>query len=223
MSTEEDELRAWRSERIRRVKRWLRPLPRRTNLRRYPLLKFFAERVRKRSYLWSFRVANVVPALYAGCILSLMPLVGFQIALACLLAVWLRANLPILFGLQWISNPLTIFPIWYGAYQIGRHFLGLFGIGTPPLRRTELRFLLDNFLSGNWGGNFERLLAGFGVTCLGALIAGTFLGALSSTAYRIAAKRTAASYALLKQKAEERKNPTARPSPEHPSDTSEKP
>ena len=77
MTVEESELEETRWRRIRRVKKWLRPLPRRATIHRYPILKFFAESARKRIYLWSFRVENAVPAIYAGCILSLTPDVPF--------------------------------------------------------------------------------------------------------------------------------------------------
>lgn len=188
----------WR--RIRRVKRWLRPLPRRATIHRYPILKFFALAARKRAYIWSFRVENAVPAIYAGSILTLLPIYGLQIVLALLLALLLRGNLPILVGLQIVSNPLTVIPIWFSAYQIGRHFLGVLGIAAAPLTRTEVQALLYNFTHGHWGGNIERLLTVFGVTSLGAIIMGTFFGLVGSMSYRIIANRTAASYKILKKK-----------------------
>ena len=200
MTTEENELHATRSRRIRRVKRWLRPLPRRATIHRYPILKFFAESARKRAYIWSFRVDNAVPAIYAGCIVTLIPIYGLQVVLALLLAVWLRANLPILVGLQVVSNPLTVIPIWFSAYQIGRHFLGVLGVDAAPLARREVQTLLYNFTHGLWGENIDRLLTVFGVTSLGAIIMGSFFGLIGSISYRIVASRTAASYQILKDK-----------------------
>ena len=197
MTTEETHLRKIRGERIRRVKRWLRPLPRRATIHRYPFLNRFADFARKRIYLWSFRVENVVPALYAGCILTLLPVYGIQVPTALLLAVLLRANLPILVGLQIVSNPFTVLPIWFAAYQMGRHFLAIFGINALPLNRHEVQALLDNFATGAWGENMERLLSAFAVTSLGAIIIGTFIGLVASVTYRIVAKRTATSYAAL--------------------------
>jgi uncharacterized protein (DUF2062 family) len=200
MTVEENALHETKWRRIRRVKRWLRPLPRRTNVHRYPILKFFAEKARKRVYIWSFRVEHAVPAIYAGCILTLLPLYGLQIVGALILALLLRANLPILVGLQIVSNPITVFPIWFSAYQIGRIFVGVIGIEAAPLARSEVHTLLYNFTHGLWGENMDRLLTVFGVTSLGAIIMGTFFGLIGSTAYRIIASRSAASYALLKDK-----------------------
>ncbi|MDQ8194708.1 DUF2062 domain-containing protein [Coraliomargarita sp. SDUM461004] len=206
MTAEESEFNKTKWRRIRRVKKWLRPLPRRANIHRYPILKFFSEAARKRIYIWSFRVENAVPAIYAGSILTLMPIYGIQVPLAFLLALVLRANLPILVGLQVVSNPLTVLPIWYAAYQIGRIFLGFVGIQVDPLNHQEVRLLLDNFIHGAWGNKFDNIAMVFGVTNLGALVMGTFFGLIGSVIYRIVANRTAASYALLRAKMNDHKS-----------------
>jgi uncharacterized protein (DUF2062 family) len=200
VTAEENEFQETKWRRIRRVKRWLRPLPRRATIHRYPILKFFAEAARKRSYIWSFRVENAVPAIYAGSILTLMPLYGIQLPLALLLALLLRANLPILAGLQIVSNPLTAVPIWVADFQVGRVILGIIGIETMPLTRNEILNLLYDFVHLNWGDNFERMSSVFGITSLGAIVMGVFFGLVGSISYRIVASRTAASYEILKKK-----------------------
>lgn len=197
MTSEEHELRQARIKRIRRVKRWLRLLPRRSNIHRYPILRLFAESARRRIYLWSFRTENAAPAIYAGCILTLLPLYGIQIPLAFLLALLLRANLPIMAGLQVVSNPITVLPIWYAAYQIGRNFLSVIGFETSPLSRGEVRIMLENFTSGEWGTHLDRLMTVFGITSLGSIIMGTFIGLIATYTYRTVAIRTTASYARL--------------------------
>ena len=205
MTAEESEFNQTKWRRIRRVKKWLRPLPRRTNMHRYPILKFFAKATRKRIYIWSFRVENAVPAIYVGSILTLMPLYGIQVPTAIILALLLRANLPIIVGLQVISNPLTVLPIWFAAYQIGRIILSVIGINVDPLNREEVRLLLDNFIHAAWGAKLVNLATVYSVTSLGAIVMGIFFGLIASFAYRIVAKRTAASYAFLHQKIKERK------------------
>jgi len=205
MTAEESELNESKFRRIRRVKRWLRPLPRRSNIHRYPILRFFAEAARKRTYLWSFRVENAVPAIYAGCIITLLPLYGIQIPLALLFAVLLRANLPIVAGLQIVSNPVTIIPIWFAAYQIGRHFLSVIGVDVARLGRVQVQALLHNFSHANWGENINPLLSAFAVTSLGSIMMGIFFGLIASFIYRIVAIRTAASYALILKKIKDHK------------------
>lgn len=200
MEREERAFREQRSRRIRRVKRWLRPLPRRTNIHRYPILNRFSKFARKRAYLWSFRVEHAVPAIYAGCLLTLLPLFGIQFALTLVVALLFRANLPIIAALQMFSNPVTVIPIWFSLYQIGRYFLSVFSVDAPPLAHGEVRIILDNFMAGNWGSNFEHVALVFGITSLGSLIMGIFIGFILSMVYRIVARRTARSYAVLHHK-----------------------
>lgn len=209
MTVEEHELREKARNHIRRVKRWLRPLPRRSNIHRYPVLKLFASSARKRPYLWSFRTENALPAIYGGCLLALQPLYGIQILLAVVLAIWLKANLPILFSLQLISNPLTVWPIWFACYEVGRNVLMLFKVEALPLRRYELQVVLDNFASGDWGSNLDRMASVFGVTALGATIVGLFFGVVLSIAYKIIASRSLASYQLIRDKLKHHKKTTS--------------
>ncbi|WP_269525922.1 DUF2062 domain-containing protein [Coraliomargarita parva] len=200
MTQEEKALHTERRKRIRRVKRWLRPLPRRATIHRYPILGRFADTARQRIYLWSFREANAIPAIYAGFIITLLPIYGIQIPLAFLFALLLRANLPILVGLQMVSNPITVWPLWFAAYQIGRHILSVIGVITQQLTKEQVMHLLHNFSHADWGSNLGRLATVFGITCLGAIVMGIFFGLVTSVAYRIIARRTVASYAVLIEK-----------------------
>lgn len=108
----------WRQRR-RRIRTWLKPLPRRANVKRYPVIKWFAEFAHKRPYLWSFKNAAVVRAIYMGSLLTFMPSYGVQIPLAFGAALVGRANLTILVGLQMLNNPLTLGPIYLSTYSIG--------------------------------------------------------------------------------------------------------
>ncbi len=210
MDQEEVQLRLERHRRIRWMKRLLRPLPRRANIHRYPFLRRFSGFARRRAYLWSFRVSAMTPAFYGGAILSLLPLYGVQIPLAFLLSLVLRANLPVVFGLQFITNPFTIAPIYFVSFQIGRLFLSLFGVQISPLTVSELAALLNNLFSGYWAQGIEYLLQVFAITSLGGLIVGTFVGAMLSMAYRIMVRRGEATFARLRelQLARERQNRT---------------
>ena len=187
MTQDEHLMNKQRHERIARVKRILRIMPRRATVHKFPVLKWFAAAARKRSYLWSFRVKMVVPAFYAGCILSLLPLYGIQLPLAVALSFLLRANLPLLTTLQFITNPLTALPVYFTAYQIGRVILHPFGVGSPSLNMSEMNILIESLKAGNWGFNLNYLATVWSITALGGCILGTFLGALASGMYRLAA------------------------------------
>ena len=119
--------------RRRRLRNLLRPLPRRANIRRYPVIKRFAEMASKRPYLWSFKREQVVPALYVGGVISLLPLYGVQFLAALGAALLFRANLTVLIALQFITNPFTIVPLYLVAYQFGRLLTGDgAGFVAPP-------------------------------------------------------------------------------------------
>ena len=45
--------------------------------------------------------------------------------LASVLAIVSRCNLPVAFALVWITNPLTIPPMFYFAYRLGAWLLGM--------------------------------------------------------------------------------------------------
>ena len=48
------------------------------------------------------------------------PTVGFQMALVVFLAWLLRANKVVGLPIVWITNPLTIVPVYYPCYVVGR-------------------------------------------------------------------------------------------------------
>ena len=130
--------------RRRRIRRLLRHLPRRANLARYPVLKWFAAHAAKASFLWSFKRANVMPSLYAGSVLAFLPLYGLQLFLAFGAALGLRGNLTVMVALQFVTNPFTIVPVYGFTGWIGYWVLGLFGLGAdlnPALRLTNALFV----------------------------------------------------------------------------------
>jgi len=114
----------------RRRLRWLlKKLPRRANIDRYPVLRRFADAARKRPYLWSFKRAQVVPAVYVGTVLALMPTYGLQFLIAFVAAMVFRANATVMVGLQLITNPLTLAPIYLFTDWLGRRVIDTTGYG----------------------------------------------------------------------------------------------
>lgn len=118
-----------RYTRIRRAKQILRFLPRKTNIHRYPILKYFANAARKRPALWSFRTKHVSPAIYAGCIIAFLPIYGIQIPLAFLAAFIFRANLLVATALQLITNPITFVFIYTFNYMAGKTMIDFWNLG----------------------------------------------------------------------------------------------
>jgi uncharacterized protein (DUF2062 family) len=128
-----EELRRRRAElreRRKRLRRMLRPLPRRANVHRYPVVRWFADWARQAPWLWSYKHAHVAPALYVGSVLALLPLYGIQLLLAFVLAFLLRANLTVMVALQFITNPFTLVPVYGFTGWVGAKLLKSLGVGA---------------------------------------------------------------------------------------------
>lgn len=74
--------------------------------------------------LWGVRRRWVVPAFAIGLFVAFMPVVGHTL-IAILIALALRVNLPVAAVSTWVSNPATMFPMYYFAYRLGSTLLGL--------------------------------------------------------------------------------------------------
>lgn len=106
--------------------------------------------------LWHLNRRSASGAFAVGLFVMYMPPVG-QFFMAAAGAIKLRVNLPIAVSLVWLSNPLTIPPMFYLAYVIGGALLG------QPIRAFEPAFWLDWH---NW-------LSVVGPVMLGSLICAT--------------------------------------------------
>ncbi len=73
--------------------------------------------------LWHLNRRTARGAFAVGLFFAFIP-VPFQMILAAALAIVWRVNLPISVALVWITNPLTMPPIFYGSYLVGTLFLG---------------------------------------------------------------------------------------------------
>ena len=124
----------------------LKYMPRRAVMHKYPIVGRFSEIARKRAYLWSLKPPHMRPAIYAGSILSLLPVMGAQLPLALLLSLVLRANFMVMGGLQFITNPFTAAPIYYATHQLGAYVIRTAGFGAalPAANPNEPVLPLDH-------------------------------------------------------------------------------
>lgn len=136
--------------RKRRIRRLLRPLPRRANIRRYPIIKWFQDAAHKAPFLWSFKRPQVLRALYAGTILAFLPLYGFQFLIAFGLSLALRANLTVTIALQFITNPFTILPIFGFTGWLGVTLMDAVGFGQHlgPVLKAANGLFVGGFVTG---------------------------------------------------------------------------
>lgn len=107
--------------------------------------------------LWHLNRRSVSMAFAVGLFCAWIPTPG-QMAIAAIAAFYMRANLPISVALVWLTNPITMPPLFYFAYLVGVYALNL----------PTANFSMDAILSG-------ELLFPFLTGCL-------MLGIICSTA-----------------------------------------
>ena len=106
---------------------------------------------------------SVSMAFLVGLFMAFVPLPS-QMIMAAAVAIYIRCNLPISVALVWISNPVTMPPMFYFAYKVGATILS-----TP-----ERAFTFD--LSWEWLGT--ELAAIWEPFLLGCLVCGVVFGVL---------------------------------------------
>jgi len=90
-------------------------------LRANPKLKIFGEKLQTPN-LWHLNRRTAAGAVAVGLFCAWMP-VPFQMLLAAFLAIYFSVNLPLSVALVWVSNPITMPPLFYGAYRLGAFIL----------------------------------------------------------------------------------------------------
>lgn len=96
------------------IKKWF---PNHERIRHHQHLQFLGDRLHDPN-LWHLNRRSVAGAFAVGLFCAMLP-IPFQMVVAAVLAVLVRVNLPISVMLVWITNPLTMGPIFYFAYRVG--------------------------------------------------------------------------------------------------------
>lgn len=95
--------------------------PKPETLKAHPHLRHFGEALH-RPNLWHLNRRSAAGAVAVGVFCAWMP-IPFQMFLAAALAIFFTVNLPLSVALVWISNPVTMPAIFYGAYRLGAFIL----------------------------------------------------------------------------------------------------
>ncbi|MDJ0806310.1 MAG: DUF2062 domain-containing protein [Gammaproteobacteria bacterium] len=135
--------------------------PNREVIRQQKHLRIFGELLHDAN-LWHINRRSSAGAFAIGLFMAFVP-VPFQMILAAGAAILLRVNLPLSVALVWVTNPLTIPPMFFFAYTVGTWFLGV-----PP-SANEFDFSLDWFKSGGLDDIWVPFL--FGCLICGATFA----------------------------------------------------
>jgi uncharacterized protein (DUF2062 family) len=136
-------------------------LPKPETLKNHPHLKHLGQALQNPN-LWLLNRRSAAGAVAVGLFCAWMP-IPFQMVLASVLAMIFCVNLPLSVALVWLSNPITMPPLFYGAYRLGAYIL------NEPL--VEFNFEL----SFHWLANMFETIAP-------TLLLGCFiLGVISAT------------------------------------------
>ncbi|MDT8407902.1 MAG: DUF2062 domain-containing protein [Methylococcales bacterium] len=136
-------------------------LPHPDKIKHHKNLQFLGERLHEPN-LWHLSRRSTALAFAIGLFVAWIPVPG-QMVIAAAMAFYLRANLPVAVVLVWITNPVTMPPMFYAAYRLGRVFIA----ADETLPKTE--FNLDMIMSG-LGDIWQPFL--LGCLLLGVISAG---------------------------------------------------
>ncbi len=98
-------------------------MPDHRTMREHPHLQRFGQRLAEPK-LWHLNRRSIAFGLALGLFVGFMPILG-QMFVAAGLAIVIRVNLPIAVMAVWITNPITMGPIYFIAYQIGAAVLAM--------------------------------------------------------------------------------------------------
>ena len=110
---------------------------------------------------------SVSGAFAVGLFMAWVP-VPFQMLLAAIAAVIVRVNLPISVALVWITNPLTMPPMFYFSYKVGTWILG----ESPKNINFELSM---EWLNQSLGTIWQPFLLGCFITGVACSLASYFV------------------------------------------------
>src|SRR5680860_234808 len=96
-------------------------LPSPEKVRQMKSLSFLGDIIQEPN-LWHINRHSVARAFLIGVWFCFIPM-PFQMLASALFAVWFNANLPLAVVLVWISNPITMPPIFYFNYKLGAWML----------------------------------------------------------------------------------------------------
>jgi len=134
------------------IQRYLKKVsPDREKLKQYKILNIFGKFIHNPN-LWHFNRYSVPKAFAVGLFIAWIP-VPFQMTLAAFGAIIFNANLPLSIALVWLTNPITMPPLFMFAYIIGAKILEI------PIKPFNFELSID-WLTSLIGDIWEPFLLG---------------------------------------------------------------
>jgi len=132
-------------------------MPDHHTIREHKHLRFFGSLLHDPN-LWHLNRRSASGAFAVGLFMAFVP-VPFQMLLGAAGAILFRVNLPLSVALVWITNPLTMPPMFYFTYRVGVWLLG------SPIPHENFHFELSyEWLMSGLGAIWEPFLLGCFVT-----------------------------------------------------------
>lgn len=145
-------------------------IPNEQVLKEHKYLRVFGKHILAPN-LWHLNKRSISGAFSVGLFCAFIP-VPFQMILAAGGALLAKVNLPVSVALVWITNPITMPPIFYFAYLVGAWVLGTpvmdieFSLTTEWMHDTLSLiwkpFLLGCFISGTFAAIAGNVIARLG-------------------------------------------------------------
>ena len=146
-----------------------RLLPKPHAIREHKSLRLVSARLHDEN-LWHLNRHSVSVAAFVGIFSAFLP-IPMQMLVAAAGAIWLRCNITLAVALVWITNPLTMPPVFYATYRVGAWLMGI------PAEVTDFE------MSVEW---MQRSLKDIWAPLwLGSVACGSALGALAYIATRV--------------------------------------
>ena len=142
-------------------------IPGTREIRRHAFLRRVFGRLLLAPDLWHLGRGSVARAVSIGLFMAWVP-VPFQMVLAAGAAIAARCNVPVAVAMVWVSNPVTVAPLFYAAHKLGEWMLD-----RPPgdfRIELSLRWLFEEL-----GNVWEPLLLGCFVMGIASAIVGHIL------------------------------------------------
>lgn len=136
---------------------WHRLVPTREQLEKSRWLRPFSKSV-LRPELWRFTRRSVPRGVALGLFIGvIIPMAHFVVA--ALLAVFVRANVPMALAATFIGNPFTVAGIWWLAYRIGEAMLHADAMTqVAPMAAAMQQTQADQFLTRLTGAGEDTAL-----------------------------------------------------------------